>query len=319
MRILCRFSLLLYLPLLLLAFHTTRAQTPTTTADHDHEKTLGLDEEPDAPVAPTTDKLKTDPVAARAAAISILQTSAASTHAAIRIAALGALGTLGQSPEAKKLIEAAYSDKDQDVRIAALAASAATKDAALIPRMKKLLEDPVPEVDFAAAVALWKMKNHSGIEILYGVLGGTRKAGSGFMKSGLHDANKDLHSPSTLAKIGAEQGAYALLGPFGIGLDALKMTHKNGSGNSARILTVTLLSEDHGEVTKRQLIDALQDDDAFVRSAAAKALGGYRGTDVTDGLIDVFDDTKPSVRCAAAAAYLKITSTSHARSIRHVN
>ncbi len=286
------------------------------SADRDDSKAAARDEEPDAPVAPTSDKLKTDPVAAHAAAISILQVSAASTRPEIRIAAVGALGTLGRSPEAKKLIEKAYADKDQDVRVAALTASAATKDPTLIPEMKKLLDDPVPEVAFAAAVALWRMKDHSGIGILYGVLGGDRKSGSSFIKSGMHQADKDMHSPSTLAKIGAEQGAYALLGPFGIGLDAMRMAHKNGSGNSARILTVNLLTEDRSEVTMRQLVDALQDNDAFVRSAAAKGLAEYHGATVTDGLIDVFDDKKPSVRCAAAASYLKITSAARTRATK---
>jgi HEAT repeat protein len=307
-----KFLLALCLSLL---FSSTSILAQST--DRDDQKIAARDEEPDAPVAPSSAKLKTDPVAAHAAAISILQVSAASTRPEIRIAAIGALGTLGRSPEAKKLIEQAFADKDQDVRVAALTASAATKDPALIPGMKKLLDDPVPEVAFAAAVALWKMKDHSGIGILYGVLGGDRKSGSSFVKSGMHQADKDLHSPSTLAKIGAEQGAYALLGPFGIGLDAMRMAHKNGSnGNSARILTVNLLSEDHSEVTLRQLVDALQDNDAFVRSAAAKALAEYRGSIVTDGLIDTFDDKKPSVRCAAAASYLKVTSAAHAHTAK---
>ena len=65
------------------------------------------------------------------------------------------------------------------------------------------------------------MNDHSGESILYAVLAGDRKVKQGAVGSGLHEADQDLHTPSKLAEIGAEQGAYALLGPVGFGVDAL--------------------------------------------------------------------------------------------------
>jgi HEAT repeat protein len=124
----------------------------------------------------------------------------------------------------------------------------------------------------------------------------------------MHQANQDLHSPSKLATIGAEQGAYALLGPVGFGLDAFKMTRSGSNGNSAQVLTATLLAEDSSKATMQQFLNALRDHNYLVRAAAARALGDYRGTQVTDALQEAFGDPKPVVRLMAAASYIR---TSH--------
>ena len=125
------------------------------------------------------------------------------------------------------------------------------------------------------------------------------------MQTGMHEANKDLHDPSALAKIGAEQGAYALLGPFGIGLSAARLMMKSNSGNSARLLTVNLLAQDHSDATKEEFIAALSDKDYFVRAASARSLGEFHGKDVTDAIATAFGDSKPSVRLMAAASYIR--------------
>lgn len=179
------------------------------------------------------------------------------------------------------------------------------EDKNMIPVLRQALDDPAPEVNFAAAVSLWKMHDLSGINVLYGVLTGERKASDTLVKSEMHEANKDMHDPATLAKIGAKQGAYALLGPFGIGLDAARLMMKSNNANSARVLTVTLLSDDHSEETKKGFIAALGDKNYFVRAASARALGKFHGKDVTDALLAAFDDNKPSVRYMAAASYIR--------------
>ncbi len=55
-------------------------------------------------------------------------------------------------------------------------------------------------------------------------------------------------------------------------------------------------------------MDALQDRDYHVRAAAARALGDYRGKQVTDALQNVFTDPKPSVRLMAAASFIRASS-----------
>jgi HEAT repeat protein len=83
------------------------------------------------------------------------------------------------------------------------------------------------------------------------------------------------------------------------------MAHKGGNGNSARILTATLLTEDRSKATMQQFLDALQDRDYFVRAAAARALGAYRDKEVADVLLTAFGDPKPAVRFMAAASYIR--------------
>ena len=222
-----------------------------------------------------------------------------------RIDAVTAIGTLGDFDQAQKWLRDAGRDPNRYLRLGAVEAMGASKKAIFIPDLKTALEDSAPEVSFAAAVGLWKMHDHSGEDVLYGVLAGQRKVKQGMVGSGMHQANQDLHSPSKLAAIGAEQGAYALLGPVGFGVDAFKMTRSGNNGNSAQVLTATLLAEDSSNATMQQFLNALQNHNYLVRAAAARALGDYRGTQVTDALQDAFGDPKPVVRFMAAASYIR--------------
>jgi HEAT repeat protein len=83
------------------------------------------------------------------------------------------------------------------------------------------------------------------------------------------------------------------------------MTRDGNNGNSAQVLTATLLAEDSSKATMQQFLNALQNHNYLVRAAAARALGDYRGTQVTDALQDAFGDPKPVVRFMAAASYIR--------------
>jgi HEAT repeat protein len=235
----------------------------------------------------------------------MLETGVKDSKEQIRIDALSAIGTLNGMSRAETILQGAIKDQNVDVRVAAVTASGSMQDENMIPILRQALDDTAPEVVFAAAVSLWKMHDPSGINILYGVLAGDRKTKGSVVQTGMHQANKDLHDPATLAKIGAQQAAYALLGPFGIGLDAARLMMKSNNANSARLLTVTLLAQDHSDATKDEFIAALGDKDYFVRAGSARALGAFQGKDVTDALSNVFDDSKPAVRFMAAASYIR--------------
>jgi hypothetical protein len=124
----------------------------------------------------------------------------------------------------------------------------------------------------------------------------------------MHTVNKDLHSPSTLAKIGALQGASMLLGPFGFGITAYEYIHKNGDGvGSARVLAIEQISQEKTGPVRDELVAALADKDPAVRAAAAKALGEYRERSVASALAELYYDPKLPVRLTAVAAYLRAT------------
>lgn len=268
-------------------------------------------EEPDAPVAPPAKPADTSAESETDTAWEMLKTALSDTKAKARparIDAVTSIGTLSDFDQAQKLLQDAGRDQDRYVRLAAIVAMGGSKAKIFIPELKTALGDSAPEVSFAAAVSLWKMHNRSGEDVLYAALAGQRKVKQGAVGSGLHQANEDLHSPSKLAAIGAEQGAYALLGPVGFGIDAYKMTRSGNNGNSARVLTATLLAEDKSNATMQQLVNALGDRDYFVRAAAARELGDFRGKRVTDALHDAFADPKPAVRLMAAASYIRASN-----------
>ena len=295
---------------LCLAGTVSRAQTQKAAPPAQSTADINTDnsEEPDAPVTQSATANKGDIESGTDTAWNMLSIalsdSKAQAHQA-RIDAITALGTLGDFELAQKLLRDTAQNSDRYLRFAAVASMGAGKAEVFIPDLKAALKDSAPEVSFAAAVGLWKMHDRSGESILYAVLAGDRKVKQGAVGSGLHQADQDLHSPSKLAEIGAEQGAYALLGPVGFGVDAFRMMHKGNNGNSPRVLTATLLADDKSEATKQQFVDALDDRDSFVRAAAARQLGDYRGKQVTDALQGAFDDPKPVVRLMAAASYIR--------------
>jgi HEAT repeat protein len=233
-------------------------------------------------------------------------------HPDVRIQALAALGTLGTNTRAEPLIVAAMKDPDVDVRTAAALAAGQTKNRNLTTNLRTMLDDKEPQVAFASAITLWKMNDRSGEDILIAVVDGDRKATAGLRDSAMHTMNKDLHSPATLARIGALQAGSMLLGPFGIGITAYEYMHKNGGGDSARVTAIEQISQEKTNPIRTNLISALNDKDPGVRAAAAKALGkDYHDNAVSDALLPVFDDAKRPVRLTAAAAYIKSTTPPH--------
>jgi len=170
--------------------------------------------------------------------------------------------------------------------------------------IRALLDDKEPQVAVAAASTLWKMGDHSGEDILVAVADGERKASAGLIDSTRHTITSDLHNPSTIARIGALQGASMLLGPFGFGITAYEYIHKNGADTS-RPLAIELIAQSKTKPIHDELINALTDKDVGVRAAAAKALGDYHDKATAAAIANLFYDPKPPVRLTAAAAYLR--------------
>jgi hypothetical protein len=265
------------------------------------------DDEPDVPVAKPAEPAGASVEEQTTAAWNMLSAALSDTKTQAqqaRIDAITALATLWDFPVAQGWLRDAEKDQDRYIRLAAVAAMGSSKKTVFVPDLKHALNDSAAEVSFAAAVGLWKMNDKSGEDILDAVLAGDRKANRGLVTAEKHEADQDLHSPSKLAAIGAEQGAYALLGPFGFGLSAARM-RKGQSGLQPRVIATTLLAEDESTASMKKFIDALDDPDPSVRAAAARALGDYHGRDVTDALSDAFYDLKPAVRFTAAASYIR--------------
>ena len=222
-----------------------------------------------------------------------------------RIQALAALGTMGADPRAEHIIGDAIVGKDMDVRTAAILAAGKSKNPQLITRLRAALDDPEPQVAYAAATTLWKMHDSSGEDLLLAVAAGDAHDKLGMIKAEKHKAAKDMHSPGTLARMGIVQGSGFFLGPFGFGVKAIDYIHKNG-GDPGRAAAVDMLAEEHTETVHEALVYALTDKDFAVRAAAAKALGEWPGNATAEQLRPLFDDEKLAVRLTAAAAYIRV-------------
>jgi HEAT repeat protein len=237
-------------------------------------------------------------------------------HLQYREQALAALGLMGENSRAQKLIIDTMSNPDLDMRTAAVLAAGETKSRNVAGPLRNLLDDKEPQVAYAAATTLWKMKDRSGEDVLLAIAGGERSANPTLMNGTMHTVNKDLHNPSTIAKIGALQGASMLLGPFGVGITAYEYIRKNG-GNSARAQAIDDLSEEHTDPIRKQFLACLGDKDVAVRVAAAKGLREYHDAEVSKALVEAFGDPKLPVRLTAAAAYLTVSAPAPAAATTH--
>lgn len=231
-----------------------------------------------------------------------------SKHTTTRLQALAALGLL-RSPRSSKMIADAMLEPDVDVRTAAVLAAGQTKDRNLTTNLRNLLDDKEPQVDYVAAMTLWKeMNDKSGEDILMSIAAGDKSTSPTMMHGTEHKINKDLHNPTMLAKMGAIQGAYMLLGPFGYGITAFQFMHQSG-GDLARASAIEQLSQEGIEPVHRVLLADLDDKDHVVRVAALKGLMDYHDNETSMAIYKLFGDHRYPVRLTAAAAYLRTTGT----------
>src|SRR5579862_1354984 len=103
-------------------------------------------------------------------------------------------------------VESMLADKDVEVRLATITSLVDLKSKNTIATLKKALDDEVPEVSFAAAKALWTLKDPAGRDALVAVLSGETKTTSGFLTRQKRDALRMLHTPKTLFTFAVMQG-----------------------------------------------------------------------------------------------------------------
>ena len=238
----------------------------------------------------------------------LTETAAAGKNPNDRIQALAALSAMGSDEHAQRLISAAFTSKDVDVRIAAVLAAAQSRNPRLLPRLREAMDDPDPQVAFTAATALWKNHDHSSEQLLMAVAMGDRKPNESLVKGLKHKEQQEIHNPKLMATQGLEAGAGFVLGPAGFGIKAVEYA-KGSGGGVARAEAINLLAESHTEQVHRALVESLSDKEAAVRAAAARALGNWPGQETSNELAPMMEDNKLSVRMQAAAAYIRSTPT----------
>ncbi len=219
-----------------------------------------------------------------------------------------ALGLGGPRAPFPALLEAMLHDKDVEVRLAAVASLADWQTEESLHALSQALDDDVPEVSFAAAKALYLMRDPAGKAALLAILSGETKVASGFLTKQKREALRMLHTPKTTVMLGVKQGiGFVPVPGLGEGMASLHGLLSD-PGVSGRAMAALLLGKEQDAATLLALREALADKDWSVRAAAIHSLALRNDPSVLDDLAPLLDDKHHAVRFRAATACLRLES-----------
>jgi HEAT repeat protein len=205
-------------------------------------------------------------------------------------------------------LEAMLHDKDLEVRLAVVEGLQEVKTKPAIAALHTALDDPTPEVSFAAAKALWALNDPAGKRALLAVLEGDNKTSSGFYTKEKRQAIRMMHTPRTTILYAVRQGVgFAPVPGLGMGIASMQQILSDPSV-SGRAAAALLLSKDTDKATLDALEDALIDKDFRVRAAAVHALALRNDPALRIELEPLIADDKEEVRLRAAAALLRLSA-----------
>jgi HEAT repeat protein len=238
----------------------------------------------------------------------ILQQALTDKNPDTRMQAVAALSLAASSgPLAVRLIEM-MEDNDAAVRLATISSLSEVKGRRAVSALRKALDDEVPEVSFAAAKALWTLRDPAGKRALMSVLEGENKTSSSFLSKQKRDALRMMRTPRTMLFFAARQGAiFAPIPGLGGGIASMQaiLTDPAVSGPAAAAL---LLGRDNDSATIAALKDALKDKDASLRAAAIHSLALKNQVAFRKDIAPLLDDEKEAVRVRAAAACARLST-----------
>lgn len=205
-------------------------------------------------------------------------------------------------------LEAAVSDKNMDVQLAAIASLVDLKTGRTVPSLEKALNSPSHEVAFAAAKALWALKQPSGEKALLSVLSGDMKTSAGFFTQQKRNALRKMHTPAGTFLFIVTTGVQMAPVP-GLGFGASSMQGiLTDSGVPGRASAALLLADDKDPRVVEALRKALNDRNWSVRAAAVHAIAQRNDPNLAPALVPLFEDKKDGVRVRAAAGYLRLST-----------
>ena len=234
----------------------------------------------------------------------ILQTALADKSPETRKHAVVALSLAGE--RFLSLLKGMLQDKDVEVRLATVASLAELKSQHAVAALRDALSDEAPEVSFAAAKALWGLRDAAGKEVLLAVLDGEIKTSSGVVSRKKREAVRMIQTPRKLLLFALQRGIGFAPVPFlGVGVASMQGLMSD-PGASERAAAALLLANEKDPATLQALRDALTDKDWSVRAAAVHALTLRRDPKLQSELMPLLDDNHAAVRLRAAAGYLSV-------------
>lgn len=220
------------------------------------------------------------------------------------VIALSLIGSVDPYPSD---LQSMLSDKDVEVRLAVISSLTDLSNSnRTMLSLHTALNDPVPEVSFAAARALYTLNVPDGKAALLSVLAGDAKTASGFLTKQKRDALRMMHTPKTMFLFAVKTGAgFAPVPGLGTGVSSMQALLSD-PGTSGRAAAALLLGKEKDQPTLDALRDALNDKDWSVRAAAIHALALQDDPARQADLAPLFDDKSEPVRLRAAAGYLRL-------------
>ena len=246
----------------------------------------------------------------------ILQGALADKNPDTRKQAVVALSLAASGDPFFDWLNAALQDRDVEVRLAAVASLGDLKSKRGIAALHKALQDPVPEVSFAAAKALWMVNDPAGKQALLSVLEGETKTSSSFFTKQKRDTLRLLHTPRPMFFFALKQGVGFVPVPgLGTGVSSMESLLSD-PGVSGRAAAALLVAKDKDMATVEALRDALSDKDWSVRAAAVHALSLRNDPSLRRDLAPLLEDKKEPVRLRAAAGYTRLETIADKRKPR---
>jgi HEAT repeat protein len=199
-------------------------------------------------------------------------------------------------------------DKDVQVRLAVVASLAEVKTKAGTSALRAALADPVPEVSFAAAKALWSLHDPAGKQALLSVVEGESKTATGYITAEMRQALRMMHTPSATFLYAVREGiGFAPVPGLGQGIASMQALLTD-SGISGRATAVLLLGRDKDPAILPALKEALHDKNWTVRAAAVHSLALRDESILKKELVPLLDDENEGVRLRTAAGYLRLSA-----------
>jgi HEAT repeat protein len=204
-----------------------------------------------------------------------------------------------------KLYSMLETDKDVPTRITIIATLGSFDNPAVVPSLQKALKDPVPEVDLAAALALYGLKQPDGKAFLLDVLQGKQKTTSSFMSSEKRSLVRMTHTPTTTF-LGIVANQFALPG-LGSGMESAVGLSADPASMASSSVIFSLAKDKNDPTIWAALVAALGDKAWATRAAAVHVIAMHDDPALIDKVVPLMDDKKEQVSFRAAAGYLRLT------------
>lgn len=211
------------------------------------------------------------------------------------------------------LLDSLVKDKDYTVRVAAIDTLGELDDRSRLELVKAALRDEVPEVAFAAAKALYTLKDPAGVQALLSIYEGETKARSNYFQKEMRDSWRHLKTPRSAFFFAVKNGVgFVPMPGVGAGYNAL-VGVLSDSEVSARAVSLITVCGGKNPTCNQMLQSAFDDDDWTVRAAAIHIATAGNMIRLEPKVAGLIEDKKIKVRLRASAGYLRLQANRSAR------